>query len=313
MTLGRVLVPIICAAAFSLSGTPVEKPARSNTPRGAVCDAAAPFAGFTSAAFTGANGGRERMHALCDAEFSGAHLCHWAEYQLANSHLTIPPDGAWVDASALVQIVVRGIPFYSEPYNSKVASPNSGRLLTVAGGGNCLSWNSGSGKDIGTALAPVGSETVICRTTRPIACCCTPSKEHFRGFTAAQTPGNAGGLEGMNAICDYEFAGSHLCHFMEYHRANSTISPPAGGAWISASAMGIFGGDEGSPTPVGTFTMASATAGRLIQGNGNDCTNWTMAGPGQSGTLILNPPNGSGDPRCSTQHRLRAASSGTNS
>jgi hypothetical protein len=61
---------------------------------------AAAFAGFTSTAVNGAIGSREQMHAMCAAQFAGSHLCHTAEYQLANSSVPVPADGAWIDASA---------------------------------------------------------------------------------------------------------------------------------------------------------------------------------------------------------------------
>jgi hypothetical protein len=90
----------------------------------------------------------------------------------------------------------------------------------------------------------------------------------------------ASGFEGMNALCRAEFDGSHVCNVTEYIRANSTITPPANGAWITDIAFGIFTDSSGTPTPATGVSMATATAGRWVQANANDCTNWTTANPG---------------------------------
>jgi len=63
---------------------------------------AAVFAGFTSATTTGNAGGREAMHALCNAAFSGSHMCHAAEYNLATSATPVPSAGAWIAGSATI-------------------------------------------------------------------------------------------------------------------------------------------------------------------------------------------------------------------
>jgi hypothetical protein len=120
-------------------------------------------AGFTTATTAGnAGGGRPLMHALCAAEFPGAHLCHVTEYMRASSSLAVPSVGAWIDDS-LVE--------YAGPSPARnTGAPASGRVTT--GFTNCNQWTTGgSGGTFldtnGTATGNVGT----CANVRSVACC----------------------------------------------------------------------------------------------------------------------------------------------
>jgi hypothetical protein len=117
------------------------------------------FAGFTAATITGSAGGRPAVHAMCSAEFPGAHLCHAAEYLRSNSATTIPAGGAWLDASV------------DEAEGLTIeAAPSYGRYT----GASCLSFTSASTSYAGTYLQTNGEVTwggSACQTARPVACC----------------------------------------------------------------------------------------------------------------------------------------------
>jgi hypothetical protein len=232
---------------------------------------AAAFAGFTTLPINGALGGREQMHAVCNAAFAGSHLCHVAEYNLANSSTPIPAGGAWMDSSATADGA-------GESSSDEIASRDSARV-TGWGQFNCWSWSDPSSA-WGTALESDGGAYIAaCTTTHVLACCSTPYQEHFRGFTTATTTGAAGGRAQMNYKCGQEFAGSHLCHIAEYNRATPTTTPPASGAWVDAS---------GFPTPNGgqeEDSLASKHLGRVTgPGDYTNCDNWTATAiPGEYG------------------------------
>jgi hypothetical protein len=114
------------------------------------------FAGVTSA--NAPMSGRVAMHALCDANFSGAHLCHVAEYLRADSGAAIPASGAWIDSSmnASGGTTVSG------------ASPVFGRFT----GGVCSSWTSSSASGNGYIVGADGAiASVACSVAHPAACC----------------------------------------------------------------------------------------------------------------------------------------------
>jgi hypothetical protein len=221
---------------------------------------AAVFAGFTSTAVAGAIGGREQMHAACAAEFGGSHLCHIAEYNLTNSATPVPAAGAWIDDSAT-----------ADGTASNVASRDAGRSVGWSPY-NCWSW-SASDSAWGLTLYPDGAfgigSAASCSTPHVLACCATPYRERFRGFTTATTTGAAGGRTRMHSLCAQQFAGSHLCHIAEYERATPTTTPPTSGAWVDDSAV---------ITAAGSVETADGLrrAGRITsQADYANCDNWT--------------------------------------
>lgn len=236
---------------------------------------AAIFAGFTSSTAIGAIGSREQMHARCAAEFPGAHLCHVAEYNLASSATSPPAAGAWIDTSA-------GTDGGFEDYgaNDSVASSTSGRYAGRHPYNNCLSWTT-TAQSSGLALEPGGVFWHDCAEQLQLACCSSPYRERFRGFTSATVTGAAGGRAAMHARCGAEFPRAHLCHAAEYQRANPTIPPPTSGAWIDASGFALR--DQGS---LDTST-ASANAGRwTARAIYENCTNWMDASSQLAGTTV---------------------------
>jgi hypothetical protein len=154
----------------SYAGTYVQPNGSIATGSGAVCTAVRPlaccngapkhvFAGFSASSYTGDIGGRPAAHAICNAEFAGAHLCHGAEYLRSVSASPIPAEGAWLDCStdASGNAVIQGAPSYGR--------------YTV---NSCLSWTSASTSYAGTLVQANGSLAVgsgVCSVARRIACC----------------------------------------------------------------------------------------------------------------------------------------------
>ena len=213
------------------------------------------FIGFTSALTTGFANGRNQLHTICATEFSGAHLCHYSEYMLANPRTPIPAVGAWIDGSG-------GPPGGATPPLTQWGiSRIAGRY--VGGQFNCGGWSTASsGAVFGTALSTWPHDLVACSAQRSVACCNSPFRERFAGTTAQAFDGNAGGFEGMNLRCHQSFANSHLCSFSEFHRAAATTTLPAS-VWIQPSASMTNAPADNPPT----FTNPSFAT----------CTGWTSA------------------------------------
>ena len=233
------------------------------------------FAGFTSAAVTGALGGREQMHARCAAEIPNSHLCHAVEYQLATSGAPVPANGAWIDSSAALDGA-----FTDAVINDEVASPASGRYIARDAYANCASWTTTSASS-GLAIQPGGQFLESCAESRVLACCTTVYRERFRGFTSATVQGAAGGRAAMHARCGVEFTGAHLCHVAEYARATPASVPPATGAWLDASGFATpSGGDIET-------RVASSNAGRWAGRSAYDnCESWTAAAGTAAGFTV---------------------------
>ncbi|MBL9017271.1 MAG: hypothetical protein JNL83_23995 [Myxococcales bacterium] len=234
-------------------------------------EAASRFIGFTAASYSGVAGSREVMHARCAQEFTGAHLCHVAEYNLANS-ATIPPvSGAWLDPSGGL-MVSSGDTRLSDT----VASADHGRYIGSIYSYNCSNWTqaqtTAGTTTYGETITRGGTLTQPCTTTRPLACCTTPFAEAFRGYTTATVSGvRTGGRAEMHQLCGAEYAGSHMCHLAEYHRAHATSSPPAAGAWVDAS------GYLDSAAQL-TIEVASGEIGRYTGSiYSYNCSHWTQA------------------------------------
>jgi hypothetical protein len=137
-----------------------------------VCDVARPlaccngapkhvFAGLSADAYTGNMGGRPAVHAICNAEFAGAHLCHAAEYLRTVSAAPLPAEGAWVDGS----IDLTGTPtLYGMPSAGRYTSPS------------CSNWTTASSGFSGTFVQANGSIASgsgigVCDVARRVACC----------------------------------------------------------------------------------------------------------------------------------------------
>jgi hypothetical protein len=125
---------------------------------GAFIEETAGFAGFTPTSYVGGLGGRVSAHALCDAAFTGAHLCHASEYMLTNSASPVPATSAWLDPSVQPNGTL-----------TTLSSPLFGR---GSAGTACGNWTlSGSG-NVGSLVTVDGVIiTGTCNVGRPIACC----------------------------------------------------------------------------------------------------------------------------------------------
>jgi hypothetical protein len=224
---------------------------------GAYSEDGAAFVGFTRATFKGSiPNGRPGAHAACAAEYAGSHLCHVAEYGLANSPVDPPMAGAWLDPSAEYDS--------GTTYNS---SPQAGR---APNGYACFSWSHDGTSYAGTSLSATGSVgwNTDCNVSRPLACCSTPSKTRFAGFTRATTTGKLGGRARAHQLCNTEFPGAHFCHTAEYVRANSATTIPAGGAWIDPS------GNNSGVTYVGLPTVGRQLGAYTCQTYNHDGTSY---------------------------------------
>jgi len=120
------------------------------------------FAGFSTATATMTTG-RVGMHALCNAEFPGARICHAAEYLRADSGAAVPAAGAWLDPSIDLNTF----------YDVAGASPVFGRYTGTQSGGHCSSWTSSLATSYGTVVQANGgiSDVATCNVARRVACC----------------------------------------------------------------------------------------------------------------------------------------------
>jgi hypothetical protein len=237
---------------------------------------AAVFAGFTTATTTGNAGGREAMHALCNTAFSGSHMCHAAEYNLANSATPIPSGGAWIDGSATINYYFGNIGVL------ELASRDTGRYTGSDFSLNCNNWTVTTSGDNGEMLSAGGVAVHACSSSLVVACCSSPYKEQFAGFTSTTTTGAlSGGRAAMHAFCGAQFSGSHLCHAAEYARASPKTTPPAGGAWLDASGYSRTAG------LADISSVASIHDGRYTASDFSvNCNNWTAAPSGNNGETV---------------------------
>jgi hypothetical protein len=273
--------------------------AGSQGPGGGVFgEAAAVFAGFTTASSTGVlASGRAGMHALCAAQFTGSHLCHVAEYFRANSATPVPPAAAWIDASGSNNQ-------NGGELSNIISGTDFGRFVGQALSHNCDNWTSamdGVNTTEGDTITPAGQSFSTCTATHVLACCSTPFAETFKGYTTATTSGAlATGRAGMHALCGAQFPGSHMCHVAEYFRANSATTPPAAGAWIDPS--GIASDNGGQLTNIIATNLAARFVGQALSHN---CDNWTATMDGVNtteGDLIA--PAGQSFAACTTTHSI---------
>ncbi len=162
----------------------------------------------------------------------------------------------------------------------------SGRYLY---GSTCSSWSDASTSYSGTWIQPSGNITNSgdCSSTRALACCNTPTKPSFAGFTTATTTGSGGGRPKMHVMCASAFGGSHLCHAAEYIRANGSLAVPSSGAWIDPS------------TASGTSTSNTGMPGSGRYLYGSTCSSWTDGSTSYSGTWIQTSGNITNSGDCS--------------
>ncbi len=159
-----------------------------------------------------------------------------------------------------------------------LAGPTYGRYIGYLDSGNCGNWTETTYNNVGSTvnafgetLTPSGTQVQQCGVARAIACCTSPYRERFRGFTTATTTGAASGRALMTFLCASEVTGSHLCHLAEYARAASTVTPPASGAWVDYSGTTDQNGSSVVDTEQASSYMARYV-GYLDSGN---CGNWT--------------------------------------
>ena len=243
-------------------------PAGPSGPSGAANEDLPSFAGFTTASYNGkATGGRTAMHAYCAAAFTGSHLCHAAEYIGAMSNLAPPSSGAWVDPSTANGSNIAAI-----------GSITAGRYVS---GYHCASWTATTGGDYGTLVTSAGSIDIYadCSSAHQLACCNTPTRARFVGFTTATATGAAGGRWKMHAMCSTEYSGSHMCHGSEYLRANASATVPSGGAWIDPSTVN------------GTSVAVSGVTSSARYLSGYTCNSWMSTGGGDYGTMVTEAGN----------------------
>jgi hypothetical protein len=260
---------------------------------------AALFAGYTTTPINGTIGSREQMHATCAAAFTGSHLCHSAELDLSNSASQPPVGGAWLDVSGAIGSADGNI-----GVSLDLAQRDVGRYSDQLGSWNCLNWSAntdGFNPTSGAIMLPSGPTSVLCTTTHVLACCSSPYKEKFAGFTTATTNGVVGGRAIMHQLCGAQFAGSHLCHGAEYQRAHSTTPPPTGGAWIDATGYSRTTGGANVD-----FSTASVRFGRYTGQLGSwNCLNWTANTDGFNPTSgAVETPTGETSVLCTTTHPL---------
>ena len=128
--------------------------------------------------------------------------------------------------------------------------------------------------------------------SRPLACCNTPTKTRFAGFTSTSTNGNVGSRPKMHAMCAAEFAGGHLCHSAEYIRANSPTLVPSNGAWI----------DPSTSNGTGTSNAGMPGSGRWLYGS--SCNAWTDGSSSYSGYYITQSGTITNSGDCSVARRV---------
>lgn len=238
---------------------------------------AAQFAGFTTATYTGVAGGREVMNARCAAEFASSHLCHISEYNLATPATIVPSTGAWIDTSGDYDGLT------GDPSSvSSLAGKNVTRYVGVSDY-NCYNWTtsmSGTSTIFGLTVTRASASGIACTNQRPLACCSSPYKERFRGFTTATVTGaRPGGRNEMHQMCGAQFPGSHLCFVSEYYRGTPKTAPPASGAWVD-----VNGYMRNSYDALTSSSFSGPTVPRYTGLSDYNCYGWSQT---TSGTTNL--------------------------
>jgi hypothetical protein len=186
------------------------------------------FAGYTPQSYGGNLNGRSGAHALCDAAFTGSHLCiDWEMDQATPPPVSI---SAWIDVGNS-QISSRT---FRTSYST--LDPNTCGGWTTSSASIRLNTNLATGNTFtslgGVVSSFVGTNDGGCEVTRPLACCRGGTAVRFRGFTPMTTGGNLNGRTGAHALCNAAFAGSHFCTTWEADQGAIPAPIPAEGAWI---------------------------------------------------------------------------------
>jgi hypothetical protein len=223
------------------------------------------------------------MHAMCAAQFTGAHLCHASEYALATPASPVPAAGAWVDGSGYT-----GTNSYEQTL--LLATIFTGRYVAADPNLNCMSWTTSGASNYGAAVQPSGAAELACNVARPLACCVTPYREKWKGLAGSVT-GSQGGREQMHAVCAAQYAGAHMCHAAEYYRTGNATPLPTGGAWVDGS--GYTGGSSYEQT----LLLAPVNVGRYVAADPNlNCMGWTTSGASNYGAAVQ--PSGAAELAC---------------
>ena len=200
------------------------------------------FSGFTVATYSGDLGGFPGANATCRVDFPSSFLCSYGDYNRAEPGIGAPVSGAWVDNER-------------DSFGRRATSPCNNGLG---------SWTYTGTVDTADVITTTGSATSsACSAVKPLACCQTPLKRVFRGFTSMVFTGDLGGFPGANAKCRAEFPGSFFCSYGDYHRAEPGLGAPASGAWVD-NERDSFGRRATSPCNNGlgswTYTGTVDTA-----------------------------------------------------
>lgn len=169
------------------------------------------FSGFTVATYGGDLGGFPGANAKCRVDFPGSFLCSYGDYNRAEPGSGAPVSGAWVDYER----------------------DSFGRRSISACNNGLGPWTFAGATDSADNVTPTGYVTnSLCTATKPLACCQTPLKRVFRGFTSLSFTGDLGGFPGANAKCRAEFPGSYFCSYGDYNRSEPGLGAPALGSWV---------------------------------------------------------------------------------
>jgi 3',5'-cyclic AMP phosphodiesterase CpdA len=141
-------------------------------------------------------GGIPAAHALCAAEFPGAHLCHTAELALSHPLVSIPAAGAWLDGSQRPDAT-------SNSLITTGALPSFGRSYISSCGYHAGTVGTGNFLNASGAVA-----TASCATLHPLACCNGAPGVLFAGFTSANAV--LSGRPAMHAACDAQLRFTHV-------------------------------------------------------------------------------------------------------
>ena len=102
----------------------------------------------------------------------------------------------------------------------------------------------------------------------------------FVGITDSKTNGDAGGLFGLNQMCDVKFSGSTTCQSDELSAPNNNLITEE--AWVQAKIRSYSGRDIYYHGYLETQSIS----------NTRDCFSWTFAGEDNNETGFLLQTNG---------------------
>ena len=109
----------------------------------------------------------------------------------------------------------------------------------------------------------------------------------FVGITDSKTNGDAGGLFGLNQMCDVKFSGSTTCQSDEVSAAN--ISLISESAWIHPKIRSFYQNN--------TYLLSYHGINKWISTETRDCFSWTWNGQDTNQTGFILQPTGKIEPR----------------